>query len=33
MISYKIKQIGRTMLIEQNFHLNEYLPKEVASYG
>ena len=33
MISYEIKQVGRTFPIDQNFHLNEYLPKALASYG
>ena len=33
MVCYEIKQIGRTLSIEIFFELNEYLPKEVASYG
>ena len=33
MISYKIKKIGRTLRTKKSGHLNEYLHKEIASYG
>ena len=33
MISYKIHRIGKTLKTKQSSHLNEYLPKEVASCG